>query len=160
MGAMRVGLVGAICLSLGPAATDFDAGLAVYVDGNYASALREWRPLAEQGNARAQYWLGYMHENGIGVLRDNAVAARWYRNAADQGLVGAQVYLGTMHVTGRGVPQSLIEAYKWYSLAAATGDKVAENNQDVIAASMTPEQITEAQRLAHLWREAFALRSR
>lgn len=50
-----------------------------------ATALRELRPLAEQGNAGAQNRLGIMYEKGQGVPQDHAAAVKWYRKAAAQG---------------------------------------------------------------------------
>ncbi len=54
------------------------AALAAYQRGDYATALREWRPLAEQGNAKAQYNLGFMYRYGLGVPQDDAAAWGWY----------------------------------------------------------------------------------
>lgn len=48
-------------------AADFDRGLAAAQSGNFEAALREWRPLAEQGHVKAQYNLGVMYEYGDGV---------------------------------------------------------------------------------------------
>jgi TPR repeat protein len=53
---------------------------------NYAEALKWYRLSAEQGEATAQYNLGYMYEYGRGVAQDYTQAMRWYRQAADQGL--------------------------------------------------------------------------
>jgi TPR repeat protein len=64
---------------------DFQTGLTAYESGNFATALREWTPLAEQGNARAQYNLGLMYENGYGVPKNYKTAMKWYRLAVDQG---------------------------------------------------------------------------
>jgi TPR repeat protein len=58
---------------------DFDAGVAAYNKGDYATAMREWRPLAEAGDASAQYNLGVMYANGEGVPEDDAEAVKWYR---------------------------------------------------------------------------------
>ena len=52
---------------------------------DYATALREWTPLAEQGDARAQSNLGYMYENGRGVLQDYVRAHMWFNIAASSG---------------------------------------------------------------------------
>ncbi len=60
--------------------------MAAYQRGDYATALREWRPLAEQGNTEAQYGLGVMYDKGRGVPRDHAEALQWYRKAAEQGV--------------------------------------------------------------------------
>ncbi|HIJ92135.1 MAG TPA: sel1 repeat family protein, partial [Rhodospirillaceae bacterium] len=84
-----------------PARADFAAGFAAYQRGDYVAALREWRPLAERGNARAQSNLGVMYENGRGVAQDYAQAVRWYRKAAGQGFAHAQHGLGYMYENGR-----------------------------------------------------------
>ena len=68
---------------------DYLAGLSAYVQKDYATALKLWRPLAEQGHAKAQYFLGLMHANGQGVTRDYKEAVRWYRKAAKQGNASA-----------------------------------------------------------------------
>ena len=103
-------------------AQDFDKGLAAYRAGDYATAVQEWRPLAEQGNAGAQVNLGIMYDNGDGVLEDDAEAVRWYRMAAEQGYDIAQVNLGIMYDNGRGVLQDYAEAVRWYRMAAEQGN--------------------------------------
>ena len=65
-----------------PAEADFNAGVAAYKQGDYATALREWHPLAKQGNAQAQSNLGIMYYNGQGVTQDYAQAHMWYNLAA------------------------------------------------------------------------------
>ncbi len=100
---------------------DFDVGLAAYEQGDYAVALEEWRPLAEQGLATAQFNLGIMYAEGRGVPQDDAEAAAWYRRAAEQGNALAQTNLGFVYGTGRGVPQDEVEAFVWYRKAAEQG---------------------------------------
>jgi len=68
---------------------DVNDGLDAYNKGDYKSAVNEWRPLANQGDADAQSNLGWMYENGKGVLKDYKQAAKWYRKAADQGFAKA-----------------------------------------------------------------------
>ena len=71
----------------GPAvAGPFEDADAAFDKGDYATAMRLWRPLADQGNAAAQYNLGLMYEQGQGVPQDYAAAVSWYRKAADQGM--------------------------------------------------------------------------
>ena len=65
---------------------DFQKGLTAYESGDYATALREFEPLAEQGVADAQYNLGFMYDNGQGVRRNHKTAVKWYRLAAEQGM--------------------------------------------------------------------------
>ena len=79
-----------------PSSADFQKGLDAAQKGDFATALREWKPLAEQGVAFAQYNLGVMYANGQGVPQNYKTAVKWYRLAAKQGLAGAQYYLGVM----------------------------------------------------------------
>jgi TPR repeat protein len=96
----------------------FEDGLAAAKRGDYATALRFWRPLAEQDNATVQYNLGLIFENGWGVPQDPVNAVNWYRRAAEQRHANAQNNLGFMYANGQGVPQDYGEAMKWYRRAA------------------------------------------
>ncbi|MDA8703246.1 hypothetical protein N9M30_04760, partial [Pseudomonadales bacterium] len=60
-------------------AADFDKGLAAAEAGDYTTALAEWKPLAEQGDATAQFNLALMYDNGQGVIEDDKEAVKWYR---------------------------------------------------------------------------------
>ncbi len=111
---------------------DFEAGSKAYKAGDYATALREFQPLAKQGNAGAQYHLGVMYRKGRGVPQDYAEAMKWYRFAAKQGKARAQSILGAMYRDGQGVPQDYAEAVKWYRLAAKQGNAGAQSNLGVM----------------------------
>lgn len=102
-------------------AQNLDAGFNAYMSGDYITALSEWRPLAKQGDAAAQFSLGVMYANGQGVPRHYVDAVKWYRLAAEQGHADAQVSLGRIFDEGRGVPQDYAEAVKWYRLAIEQG---------------------------------------
>ncbi len=83
---------------------------------------------------------------------------KWYRLAAAQGEAKAQYNLGGMYDTGRGVPQDDVEAYKWFEISAASTNlkslyDFAVQARDIVAARMTPAQITEAQKLAREWKK-------
>jgi TPR repeat protein len=106
--------------------------LSAQKDGDYATALRLYKPLADKGDASAQYSLGTMYEAGQGVPQDYGEAAKWYRKAADQGDSHAQNNLGTMYEAGQGVPQDYGEAAKWYRKAADQGDARAQYNLGVL----------------------------
>ena len=93
----------------------FAKGLAAYNRSDYAEAMRQWKPLAEQGHADAQNNLGLMYDNGHGVSQDHAAAVRWYRLAAEQGVADAQRKLGFMYGAGEGVPQDYAAAYMWFN---------------------------------------------
>ena len=97
-------LVGLVFMLATPVLADFQAGLDAYKRGDYDTAMTEWRPLAEQGDAEAQWFLGSMYYQGKGVPQDDQEAVRWYWQAADQGDAYAQNTLGYMYEHGRGVP--------------------------------------------------------
>ena len=120
--------------------------------GDYATALREWQPLAEQGDARAQFDLGLLYENGDGVPRDYAKARQWYEKSAAQGGVKAQFYLGMQSAFGEGGPMDLVQAHMWYSLAAGNGHAAAAVHRIELARQMTPAQIAEAHKRAQKWK--------
>ena len=91
-----------IALAAPVAAQDFDAGLEAIERGDYAAALREFRPLAGQGDASAQYNLGVMYFVGQGVPQDYTDATKWIRKASEQGFAEAQLKLGRMYAFGLG----------------------------------------------------------
>ena len=132
-------------------------GLAAYNRQDYVTAYRNWRPLADQGTASAQHNLGVMYRIGLGVPQDYAAAVSWYRGGADQGTASAQYNLGVMYLYGQGVGQDYVQAYKWFTLSASRATRAylreeRTRQRDIVAARMTPQQITEAQRLAREWK--------
>ncbi len=129
-------------------AADLRAGMDAYRRGDYVAALREFRPLAEQGDAFAQIFLGVMYAKGEGVPEDARQAVFWYRKAAEQGDAYAQFLLGFMYANGEGVPRDFIRAYAWFNLAAATGHERAKERRSLVRDLMTPVQIAEAQALS------------
>ena len=134
-------------------AQDFENGLAAAERGDYETALREWRPLAERGDAEAQYYLGSMYDRGIGVRQDYAKAAKWYRRAALLGDGDAKNNLGAMFINGHGVPQDYVRAHMWFSLAAAQDNEPAIENRVYVANQMTPNDLSKAERMAQEWRK-------
>jgi len=123
-------------------------GQAAYKRGDYATALRIYRPLAVQGNADAQLSMGVMYAEGLGVARDFSETAKWYRLGAEQGDARMQYYLGLMYGVGQGVTQDLVRAQMWIGLAAAAGHASAVKDRNIGAPRMTSQQIAEAQRMA------------
>ncbi len=147
-----IGLVLALLVALPVGAQDFEQGAAAAEIGDYATALQEWRPLAENGNADAQYKLGFMYEEGRGVPLDGIESAKWYRKAARQGHAAAQRSLGLKYEYGLGVPQDYVLAHMWYNLAAIGGDKFGARARDAFAKRMTPAQLAKAKKMAREWR--------
>jgi uncharacterized protein len=72
----------------------FEDGQAAYDRHDFPTALQDWRPLADHGDAKAQNKLGNMFRAGEGVPKDYAEALKWYRLSADQGYPNAQANLG------------------------------------------------------------------
>jgi uncharacterized protein len=91
-----------VCLAA-PAWADLNAGWDAYRSGDYATALREWRPLAERGDVRAQAMLGGLYHDGKGVPQDYAHARQWFLKAAVQEFADAERYLGDFYLHGLGV---------------------------------------------------------
>jgi uncharacterized protein len=134
------------------AAGPLEDGSAAYDRGDFATALRLFHLLADQGNALAQFNLGFMYSNGRGVTQNDAEAVKWYRLAADQNDAVAQSNLGDMYSYGRSVPKDYVRAQMWFILSAEHGNQTAAEKREINAQHMTPEQVADAQKLAREWK--------
>lgn len=105
---------------------DLDKGLAAFDRGDYATAMAECLPLAENGNAEAMFCVGRMYANGFGVDLDDAKALHWLGLAAGNGHAEAQYTLGVMHANGWGVAMNEVPAAGFYRLAAENGHLKAQ----------------------------------
>ncbi len=85
---------------------------------DYVTAFRLYRPLADQGSAVAQAYIGGMYFAGAGVDQDYEEAEKWTRLAVGQGNADAQFQLGMMYERGTGAERDEAEAVRWYRLAA------------------------------------------
>ena len=123
---MRFALVVTMVLAIGApvAAGPWEDGIVAYNQGDYATAVRLWLPLAEQGDASAQLNLGAMYSNGQGIPQDYIKAHKWYNLSASRFSASENEYR---------------------DMAAA--------KRDSVAAKMTPTDISKAQRLAREWQE-------
>ena len=99
----------------------FEKGASAYKRGDYETALAVFRPLAENGDSRAQSILALMYAYGEGVPVDDRESARWYRRAAEQNSNVAQFNLGMLYLEGRGVDRDTDEAIFWLTKAADGG---------------------------------------
>ena len=127
---------------------DYQAGNDAYMKGDYATALKEYRAAAEQGDARGQNGLGYMYYGGRGVTQDFKEALKWYQLAFEQGSVAAGHQVGVMYYKGQGVNQDIVIAYMWWYLAAENGNPDSKKNINILAKEMKPKQIAKAEKLA------------
>jgi TPR repeat protein len=140
-------------------AASLRAGIAAYNRENYTVAASIFHPLAEQGDMRAQSYLGFMYSTGRGVAQNYVAAAFWYHRAAEQGDPTAQYMLGLMYDKGQGVAQDYIEAHKWLNLAAAHASPAARDSsarlRDAVATKMTRGEIGVARLRAAEWAPVF-----
>ena len=156
-------------LAFAASAQTIDQGIAKFRSGDYAGALRDLMPFAEQGSATAQFLIGAIYANGEGVVRDRVAAASWirraaeqehardpdsdeaatwYRRAAEQGYASAQYNLGMLYYRGEGVPQDSVLAHVWVNLASSNGNEDATGVRGSIAAQLTASDIAMAQQIA------------
>ena len=119
-------------LSAVPGWAGFEEGIRAYKSQDYATAFREWQPLAQQGDAGAQFLLGALYAQGHGMPQDYGQAAQWFQRAAEQGHVAAQFNLGVRYHEGRGVPQDSSQAAAWFQRAAQQGFDRAQYNLGVL----------------------------
>ena len=113
-------------------------------------SFREWMAFAENGDANAQYQLGWMYYTGFVVEQDHKESVKWYRKSAEQGNGFAQFSLALIYDTGRGVKQDNVTAYAWYNFAGAHEDengKTLDKFRSRLSKEMTPEQITKTEEL-------------
>jgi hypothetical protein len=96
-----------------------------YDRSNYATALKVWLPLANEGDKVAQTYVGEIYEKGLGVQPDYALAIEWYRKAAEQGYTRAQINLGYLYEQGLGIGKDPAAALNWYRKAAGLSNAIA-----------------------------------
>ena len=110
----------------GDAVSQLKLGLMYEQRNSFTNAVRWYRKAAEQGNADAQFKIGYLHTTGQGMPRDHDAAAKWFRLAAEQNVLAAQYDLAVCLEKGYGGPTNNVEALKWYHKAAGRGDEFAQ----------------------------------
>lgn len=103
-------------------AQDFDKGWSAYELSDFQTAFKEWMPLAEIGDGRAQSFIGLMYSTGDGVIQSDVEAFKWLKLAADQGYAQAQGAVGERLAAGLGVKQNILLGFGWLRLAAYQGD--------------------------------------
>jgi hypothetical protein len=128
---------------------------AYYYGVERARAVEWFRRAAEQDVANSQWRLGTMLLGGVTsrnsrmvVERNPQEAVRWFFKAADQGHAAAQVALADCYFAGTAVATNWIEAYKWYLRAAEQASANGRAKAQLLALSMTSDDVREGQRLA------------
>ncbi len=153
-----IGIIVLIDASLpsGSARADDDLvrrALSAFNTGDYATALKLWRPLAERGEPRSEAGIGFMYHRGMGVGADDREAAVWLQRAAEHGQAEGQLMLGILFYYGRGVSQSYVRAYAWCELAEINGNSDATLCRDAALESMPDADREKAFRLVVELRE-------
>jgi TPR repeat protein len=149
---MRLSLFIAFLAAAISNAADFAAGVEAYQKGDYAAALKEWQPLADQGGSAAQFNIGLLYYDGKGVPQDFGQAAIWFERSAEKDYLKAQRNLGEMYAIGQGTKRDYVQAYKWLNICAAKGDETCGAHRDEVAKKLKGSKLTEAQRLSSEWR--------
>ncbi len=117
IGQHLTGAFAMLILAAGVALGDTAAGMQAFRNRDYQTAFREWKAAAEAGHAEAQFDLGILYAQGLGVQRDLSEAAKWYRKAAEQGNAEAEFALGQMYSRGWGAPRDNTDAIRWMQMA-------------------------------------------
>jgi len=117
-----------------------------YHEKAYAKAAELWRPLAEKGDAAAQFSLGTLYAEGKGVEQNDATAFLWFQRAANQGDATAQYNMGASYAEGAGIGKSYVDAAKWFRRAADQGMAFAQLNLGLLyaAGNGVPQDNVEA----------------
>ena len=123
-----------------------EEGMEAYQEKDYLKAIQIWRPLAQAGDASAQYRLGVMYAEGRGIPANDAEAALWFERAAQQGEPMAQYNLGASYAEGTGVRKDMAAAAKWFRRAADQGVALAQLNLGLLYANGAgvPQDYVEA----------------
>src|SRR6185369_1689571 len=134
-------------------------GVAAYASGDYATAMKEFKELADKGDVPATYYVGFLYRQGYGVPIDQAEAAKWFLKAAAHGDSQSQYYLGKMSEKGEGMERNLAAAHMWLTLSAKNAPNPRDatyTREDIkkLEKKMTPEQLAKAKELASAWKPA------
>ncbi len=123
-----------------------------YVEKDEAKAVAWWRRAAEAKHPDAQFRLGFAAATGRGMPRDDKAAAEWYRLSSERGYPVALNNLGLLYRDGRGVERDPVMAFMLLRVAETRGYTGAINARVQMAATMSADQITEAERRAAEWK--------
>jgi TPR repeat protein len=106
----------------------FESGIEAANSNNMPLAYKEFLAGAKEGHIYAQYNVGLMYEQGLGISKDAKEAVYWYNQSALQGNSAAQFNLGVCFENGIGTTVDFEKANEWYRKASAQGDGLAVGN--------------------------------
>lgn len=151
----------ALLVSSPAAAGSFEDGVLAMQKGDYQTARARWAPLAKEGHAGAQYNLGALYANGLGIKQDMHTALKWFDASAQQGNPHAMFSLGMLYADGNGTDQNLGAAYVWFRLALKYGAEdptfknqvpTAQNYLSQVMGAMTKTQMLQYENVVMQWR--------
>ena len=105
---------------------DLQTGIVSFEQAEYGAALDHFEPLARDGMAEAQYYLGTMFANGDGIAQDYSSAEDWLTRAAEQGHPTSQIVLGIWYSSGEQAGQDYAKSAQWFLRAAELGEAEAQ----------------------------------
>ena len=129
------------------AAGDYLKGVEAALRGQFSTALHEWQPLAEKGEASPQFQLGWLYQHGFGVEKNYQTAFYWYSRAAIQGYAYAQTALGDMYKSGYGITKNYLLSYMWLRIASTSWDPRAKLKLITLKKQMTSAELKRAKEL-------------
>ena len=143
-------------------------GLNWYRQGNYDIAAKFWKPLAAEGECDAQYAMGLLYFEGLGVGKSYGIAIDLWEKSAEQGQAQAQISLGVVYARisipyttldcrrGCGEEKNLVQGYKWFGVAREIGSphemNVANDSMSRIVPEMTAEEVLKGEDLVQAWK--------
>ena len=130
-----------------PAANTPQAAVEAVRRGDFAEAYCLWRPLAEQGDAEAQFQLGWLYANGQGLRQNPTTAADWWERAAHAGHPDADLAIAQAYQKGRGRNKDLKEAVHWMLVASRNGNDEAQAIVRTMAGKGVEPAVAEVARL-------------
>lgn len=132
-----------------PVLASYLDGRRAYIRKDYETAIAEWRPLAAEGDMRAQGMLGWLYKKGYGVPENIGEAVKWFKLAAEQGHGFSQNEIGLAYYTGEGAPKDLIRAAMWFNLSKLRGYGLANRNS--VEKKLDQASVRRARRMAEDW---------
>ena len=146
-------LLTALIMSASPCLADWEEASGAYERGDYATAFREYRKLAETGDPSAEASLAYFYEKGLGTKQDYREAARLYHSAVSKDLLIANLYLGHLYAKGLGVQKDEAKAVGFFEVVARHG--VVEAQEQLGTLLMRgPSSIRNPERAKYWLRQA------
>lgn len=131
-------------------AADLNKGLKALKARDFKTAYNELRPLADQGNAKAQYNLGRMYSKGDYVSLNQEKAVNWYRKSAEQGYKKGLNNLGLAYYLGNGVQKNYKIAYMFFGVAAELGHERSKKNVGIVSKHLSKRDIEDAKEMVSL----------